>query len=65
MNLPNPMGSEPQNDKGASDQPVQKGHEQSKDDQGQNPIKIPSLLDSLSDPKNLGGKRIRIISDED
>jgi hypothetical protein len=59
------MGSEPQNDKGASGQPVQKGHEQSKDDQGKNPIKIPSLLDSLSDPKSLGGKRIRIISDED
>ncbi len=65
MNLPNPMGSEPQNDKGASDQSVQKGHDQSKDDQVENPTKIPSLLDSLSGSESLKGKRIKIIRDED
>ena len=65
MNLPNPMGSEPQNNKGASDQSMQGRHDQAEEDESQKPIKTPSLLDSLSDPKSLEGKRIRIIKDED
>ena len=65
MNLPNPMESEPQNDRGASDQSEQGRHEQAQDDESQKQIKTPSLLDSLSDPKSLEGKRIRIIKDED
>tara|TARA_B100001971_G_scaffold201477_1_gene214267 strand:+ start:774 stop:971 length:198 start_codon:yes stop_codon:yes gene_type:complete len=65
MNLSNPMESEPQNDIGEPGQSEQGGCEQSKDDGSQKPIKIPSLLDSLSDPENLKGKRIRIIKDED
>ena len=65
MNLPNPMGSEPQNNKGASDQSEEGRREQAEEDESQKQIKTPSLLDSLSDPKSLEGKRIRIIKDED
>ena len=65
MNLPNPMESEPQNDIGASDQSEQGRYEQVEDNESQKQIKTPSLLDSLSDPKSLAGKRIRIIKDED
>jgi hypothetical protein len=59
------MESEPQHDRGASDQSEQGRHEQAREDESQKPGKIPSLLDSLSDPKRLTGKRIRIIKDED
>jgi len=59
------MESESKNDRGASDQSEQGRHEQPGEDESQKPGKIPSLLDSLSDPKSLKGKRIRIINDED
>lgn len=65
MNLPNPMESESQQDRGASDQSEQGRHEQTGEDESQKPEKTPSLLDSLSDPKRLAGKKIRIIKDED